>query len=325
MHVKPGGELENYTTSDCWGETAVSHGGRGRPVRYQGIDDHLPRQLTLEQRHDPLLPRRQHRPDHRGTWTTGTLEISFDEDNYKTWLLAGNRVIADTLRVNYSANLLLTAADEQSLTIGSLLWLSSGSLDNSDSNVQLTIPDGGMVQRAVGELDHRHRCSPVWSICVTRPTPPRVITGPRGPGHRRRDRTTTSRWPAMPTWSWAGTSPSAAICAATDADLITGASTPCDPGPAGRWPGRIDGQDRDRQRGRSPGRWPSRSKRDLRRHRPGDPGRRRRTWPDRRRADSPARPWTSTAPRASSAISLSARPTTPVWMRRWCCTTTNRN
>ena len=150
VHIKPDGELENYTTSDCWGASAVVTLDEGGLFDTKGSTTVFPAAFnnsgTVRYSREGTTDQAVVDMDYK------RLLVSLDPDNNKNWVMAGNHLVADTLRVNYSANLVLTAVAPQTLSVGSLLWLTSGLVDNSDANVALTMADGGRVQRAVGVL-----------------------------------------------------------------------------------------------------------------------------------------------------------------------------
>jgi hypothetical protein len=80
------------------------------------------------------------------------LELSYTGGFKKNWTLAASRVISDTLEINNSAILALTAASSQTLTINNALSLRTGSVDNSNANVTLKLADGATVTRLSGTL-----------------------------------------------------------------------------------------------------------------------------------------------------------------------------
>jgi hypothetical protein len=108
------------------------------------------------------------------------LEISLSPISKKIWDLAGNRTIADTLKINLDANLVLTASAAQSLTVGSLLYLTSGLLDNSDPEVALTMANGSMIQRATGTITSAPTFAGLVDLRYTS-TAAAVTTGPEVP------------------------------------------------------------------------------------------------------------------------------------------------
>jgi len=80
------------------------------------------------------------------------LEIKYaNGESKKVWALSADRTV-DSLATNNSAQLVLSAASAQTLTINSKLRLTSGSVDNSDANVTVAISDGAIISRATGVI-----------------------------------------------------------------------------------------------------------------------------------------------------------------------------
>ncbi len=150
LHIKDGGEVEHYTTSDIWGATAVVTLDAGGQIDTKASTTVFPASFT---NNGEVRYSREASSDQTVVDLDYTdLTISLDTDNNKNWALGGDHSVSGTLRVNYSASLVLTAAVPQTLTVGSLLSLTSGQLDNSDANVALTVADGATIQRAAGDL-----------------------------------------------------------------------------------------------------------------------------------------------------------------------------
>ncbi len=155
VHVKSGGEVENYTISDIWGASVLFTLDEGGLYDTKSATTVFPVSFTNNG------SVRYSRVDETGTETDQTivdmdyyrLEVSADDDNNKNWALAGNRLIADELETNSSANLVITAAAPRSLTVGASLRMTSGTIDNSDVNVSLTIADGTTITRATGTIN----------------------------------------------------------------------------------------------------------------------------------------------------------------------------
>lgn len=80
------------------------------------------------------------------------LELSYTGGFKKNWTLAANRVVSDTLEINNSAILALSASTAQTLTIGNALSLRTGSIDNSNANTTLKLADGATITRLSGSL-----------------------------------------------------------------------------------------------------------------------------------------------------------------------------
>jgi hypothetical protein len=150
LTIKSGGKLENYTTSDCWGTTAVVYLNEGGlydtktsttifpAVFYNNGTVRYSRDSGSDQ---TIVDMDYHR-----------LEISFDSAYNKIWDLGDDRVVADELEVNNSANLVITAPAAQSLTVNGTLRMTSGTIDNSDADALLTVANGASIVRATGTI-----------------------------------------------------------------------------------------------------------------------------------------------------------------------------
>ena len=178
LHIKEGGELEHYTTSDCWGKFRRVDPGCGGLFDSKASTTLFPVNFT---NNGTVRYSREGTTDQTIVDMDYTrLEISLDPLISKIWDLADDRVIADTLKINYEANLVLTAANTQSLTVGSLLYLTSGLLDNSDANASLVMAGGAMIQRATGTITN----APVFAGQVDlryTSTAAQVTSGPEVP------------------------------------------------------------------------------------------------------------------------------------------------
>jgi hypothetical protein len=82
------------------------------------------------------------------------LELSYTGGFNKNWTLAGSRVISDSLETNNSAILVLSAASAQNLTVNGTLRLTSGSVNNSNPNVTLTLGSGAEISKATGTISN---------------------------------------------------------------------------------------------------------------------------------------------------------------------------
>jgi hypothetical protein len=71
-------------------------------------------------------------------------------DSKKLWTLSDNRAVYDSLETNNSAQLILTASTPQTLTVKGTLRLTSGSVDNSNSNISLLMDSVSVISRATG-------------------------------------------------------------------------------------------------------------------------------------------------------------------------------
>ena len=96
--IKDGGELENYTTSDIWGEQCVVDRRCRRYLRHQvfghGFPVRVHGQRKVRYSRDSTTDQAIVDRDYND------LEISLDTDHVKVWTLTGARTVQDTLDVN---------------------------------------------------------------------------------------------------------------------------------------------------------------------------------------------------------------------------------
>lgn len=105
------------------------------------------------------------------------LEIKYSKDGAKkNWALTADRTI-DSLATNNSANLVVTAATAQTITIHKTLRLTSGSVDNSAANVTFVIGDGAAISRATGSITNELNFSGTVDLAYTS-TVDTVLSGP---------------------------------------------------------------------------------------------------------------------------------------------------
>ncbi|MFZ4619340.1 MAG: T9SS type A sorting domain-containing protein [Bacteroidota bacterium] len=92
------------------------------------------------------------------------LEVSFagDGTGSKLWTVAATRTISDSLEVNNSAKFVLSAASAQTVNVNGTIRLTSGSVDNSDADIGLTLANGGTISRATGTITN----APVFGTSV---------------------------------------------------------------------------------------------------------------------------------------------------------------
>lgn len=155
--VKSGGILENLTTTNVWYANTTTPTTvnvlLGGTFNTRSSTTNLPPVFTNDgtfrysrsasDGSQTILDRDYHR-----------LEISFagDGTGTKTWTLLGNRVVADSLEINNSANFQIVAASPQTLTVNGTLRLTSGVFKNSDPNAILQLADEAVISRATGQL-----------------------------------------------------------------------------------------------------------------------------------------------------------------------------
>ena len=108
------------------------------------------------------------------------LELSYSAGTQKLWTLGADRVVSGELETNNSANLVITSDAARTLTVGTSLRLTSGTIDNSDPDVALTLADGATVTRATGTLSTAPVFAGVADVRYTS-TIAAVTTGPELP------------------------------------------------------------------------------------------------------------------------------------------------
>jgi hypothetical protein len=83
------------------------------------------------------------------------LELSeADPGVLKTWDLGADRMVAGELEIHDGAQLVLSADVPESVTVVTSLRMTSGSIDNSDPDVFLTMADGSTINRATGTISN---------------------------------------------------------------------------------------------------------------------------------------------------------------------------
>lgn len=150
VHIKPGGEMENYTTSDIWGPSATLTLDAGGLLDTKSTTTLFPASFV---NNGTVRYSRDGTTDQLIVPMNYTnLEVSFDVDNAKILDLTGSVVVSDTLKVDNNATLQLTAAAPQVLTVGKVLYLTTGQVANNNANAVLSMADGAMIQRATGAI-----------------------------------------------------------------------------------------------------------------------------------------------------------------------------
>jgi len=148
--VKSGGAMNMNTTNNVWKDTAS--------VVLNQYGTYL---ITTSTTNFPTTFTNNGTVRYYRTASDGTQTI-VDKDYYrlelsrgpKNWTLSGNRTITDSLEINNSAALVISAESAQSVTVNGTLRLTSGSLDNSDSDVSLVMGDEALISRATGALSN---------------------------------------------------------------------------------------------------------------------------------------------------------------------------
>jgi len=179
--IKNGGTFFNTTTTNVWDATASIVINIGGTFRTSSATTPLPLSLT----NNGIF--RYSRSALDGSQTIldmdyHRLEISFagDGTGSKTWTVAATRTIADSLEVNNSAKFVLTAASAQTVNLNGTLRLTSGSIDNSDADISLTLGDGVTISRATGTISNAPTFTGNHTVRYTSTTT-NVTTGPELP------------------------------------------------------------------------------------------------------------------------------------------------
>lgn len=180
--VEPGGTLFNETTSGLWFDTSVVILQRGGIYKTSSSTTPWPPTFINDGR-----VRYQRNPS---TATTDQqvvdtnyfdVEFSFNGNGTKKiWDLTASRTIADSLEVNNSAEVVVTASSPQILTVDSTLRLTSGSIDNSDADATILLSNGASISRATGTIAAAPTFAGVVDVRYTSTTSS-VTTGPELP------------------------------------------------------------------------------------------------------------------------------------------------
>ncbi|MCB2229636.1 hypothetical protein KQH82_02895 [bacterium] len=180
--IDSGGVLFNETTSDLWFDTSIVILSRGGIYKSTSSTTPWPPTIVNDGR-----VRYQRNPSSATTDQEVVdvdyfdIEFSFNGNSTrKLWDLTGNRLVADSLEVNNSAEVIITASTAQTLTIDSTLRLTSGSIDNSDADVTMLMSDGALISRATGTISSAPSFAGVVDIRYTSSVES-VTTGPELP------------------------------------------------------------------------------------------------------------------------------------------------
>ena len=180
--VDSGGVVFCETTSDLWFETAVVVLNRGGVYKTSSSTTILPPAFTndgkVRYQRNPSTATTDQEVVDRDYWD---IEFSFNGNGTrKLWDLTDNHAIADSLEVNNSAEVIITAGSSRSLTVGNSLRLTSGSLDISDADVSLALADGVTISRATGTISNAPDFAGVVDVRYTSSVTS-VETGPELP------------------------------------------------------------------------------------------------------------------------------------------------
>ncbi|MHC1738136.1 MAG: T9SS type A sorting domain-containing protein [Ignavibacteriaceae bacterium] len=150
--IKDGGRIRNTTTTNCWVDTTIVELQTGGAYETTSSTTIFPPNFINNG--TVRYARNSTTPDQVITdMNYHRLEISFANTNTKkVWTLTGDRVIADSLEINNSAELVLQAASPFTVNVGEVLRLTSGKLNNSDPNANLKLADSVEISRATGEI-----------------------------------------------------------------------------------------------------------------------------------------------------------------------------
>ncbi|MBD3179442.1 MAG: T9SS type A sorting domain-containing protein [Candidatus Latescibacteria bacterium] len=180
LTIKADAELENYTTSDIWGSSAVVTLQDGGLYDTKSSSTVFPASFS---NNGTIRYSREGTTDQQITdMDYQSLQISLDPDNSKIWDLSADRVIADTLKINYDGNLVITATSAHKVTVGEMLEMSTGSIDIADPEVCLELVDGVLITRALGTISNAPLFAGMVDIVYTS-TSTNVTTGPELPNH----------------------------------------------------------------------------------------------------------------------------------------------
>lgn len=152
LTIKPGGVFRNSTTTSFWVDSALvvlENGGMYETSTSTTVfppnftNNGTVRYLRNTSASDQTIADMDY---YR-------LELSFSNSGTKkNWLLAANRTIADSLEINNSAELVITATAPATVNVGEVIRLTSGLLNNSDPNANVKLADSGEISRATGQI-----------------------------------------------------------------------------------------------------------------------------------------------------------------------------
>lgn len=180
--VDSGGTIFSETTSELWFDTSVVILNRGGIYKTTSSTTPFPPTFINDGR-----VRYQRNPSTATTdqivVDTNYWDIEFSfagNGTRKLWELLGDRVIADSLEVNNTAEVIITAGGAHTLTVDSTLRLTSGSLDVSDADLTLIMADGSSISRATGTISSAPTFAGVVDVRYTSSVES-VPTGPELP------------------------------------------------------------------------------------------------------------------------------------------------
>ncbi|MBW7888160.1 MAG: T9SS type A sorting domain-containing protein [Bacteroidetes bacterium] len=152
LTVKSGGTLLNSTTTNIWHSTASLVLNSGGVFKTTTTTTQLPSNLTDNGTF--LYARNSLNSDQTIVDRNyNRIECSFaNGTSKKIWTVSATRSIADSLEINNSAVLQITAASPKSVTLNRTLRLTTGNLDISSPNITFNIASGDTISRATGTI-----------------------------------------------------------------------------------------------------------------------------------------------------------------------------
>nr|MBN2278087.1 hypothetical protein [candidate division Zixibacteria bacterium] len=152
INVEDGGTLYNVTTTDIWFDTTIVNLNEGGEYRTISSSTVFP--PTFNNNGKVRYMRNSSGSDQEVVDTDYYgVEFSYSEGSTrKLWTLTDDRNVLDSLTTNNSAELLLAADNPHTLTVEGTVRMTSGLIDNSDSEVSLAVSDGTLISRATGQI-----------------------------------------------------------------------------------------------------------------------------------------------------------------------------
>nr|MBN2278085.1 hypothetical protein [candidate division Zixibacteria bacterium] len=152
--VESGGEILNQSSTDIWFDTSSVILNTGATYKTASSTTIYPPTFVnngkVRYQRDPAVETNDQIVVDTNYYD---IELSFNGNGTKkAWSFLGDRSVNDSLTINNDAELLLTADDEQTLTVNNTIRLTSGSIDNSDPDITLAVGDGALISRATGTL-----------------------------------------------------------------------------------------------------------------------------------------------------------------------------
>ena len=177
VHIRSGGQVYDNSTVNFWGSSVVMYLDTNATYKVSAATTFFPPTL-----YNTGTVRYQ-RTNGDGSQTIADmnyyrLEVSFS--GIKTWTMTADRTIYDSLEINNSTSFVITALSTRNLNLNGVLRLTSGSIDNSNTNVHLILPTDGLISRSVGTLSSAPTFGTSVNVRYTSTTSS-VSTGPELP------------------------------------------------------------------------------------------------------------------------------------------------